>query len=154
MAYGTKFATKNIRGKKVELFVGAEGTFNATVNEQELEAKTVEELIAQISKELTSNFTPISFHRWHDGKLKHGTVTGIHASTKNMIVKWDGEKGSSQESKFYSSAGRFLHLTAVEQEEYTRMQSALEAATKKLEKYEADHAIEIAEEVEKSLKAE
>ena len=141
MAYGTKFKEEKIRGVKVDIFVSSRGEFNAEINNQLVEAKTLEDLVAKLNKASKSKYS-IEFWRWMEDKgLMRGTITGQHASTGNMLVKFDGQKGVEQESK-WGRNHRYLALDEAQRAEYTALRIALDAAEKAVDAYEGAHCFD------------
>src|SRR5207237_10661667 len=68
-------------------------------------APSLDELKTKLASRLTRSKVKVSipFVRWDDGKLLKGTITGIHASNSNLLVTWDGKKGSEQEYGYGSA---------------------------------------------------
>jgi hypothetical protein len=148
MGYGTKFDTRTIRGKKVELYVSTTGMFNANLDGNNLESKTITDLVEEIDKALKCKVS-IPFHRWDDGRLVNGVVTGVHGRTKNYLLRIDGK--SSQEYYYSSNAGKFLRLSPGEESEYTALKQAEAAAEEASLKFEREHRIDVPKEIEKAM---
>lgn len=147
----TKLKDIDVRGKQVTVYVTNEGYFKAeTETDIWVHSKTLEELTKKVmdATRETSKLN-IGFFRWDDGKLKYGHILGLHASSRNIRVKLDGEK-AEQEYPWDSQPGKYLKLDEYEQETYRGLcQDAERAAAAKAD-YERSHTFDAV----KAIKAE
>lgn len=87
----------------------------------------------------------IEFWRWiregnnRPGKLVHGIITGRHASNRNLLINWDGQKGIEQESFWGERGGKFLKLDDAGRTHYAGLQSSLAKAEAAVEEFHAMH---------------
>lgn len=96
----TKVRTLDIKNVAVDIFFSDHNNgFIAELNGDQVSAPSVDELKEKIKRRLTARALRVSipFVRWEDGKLKRGTVTGIHGSNHNFLIRWEGEKQAQQE---------------------------------------------------------
>jgi hypothetical protein len=150
VTYGTKFASKEIRGRKIDLYVSSGGKFNADWDDETIECPTVGALLEKLSK-ITKVNLGIKFCRWDDGVLKHGVITGLHGANGNILVRLEGEKGSQQEYTYTNDNGKYLKLTKEQEAEYTGLQKALEAAQTAVEEFDAAHSFNASKVIKEAL---
>lgn len=134
-----KFVTNlEVRGQRYKVSVDSRGKFNAEVSGETVEAdslKALEEKLAKVTKQKAKKIA-IPFVRWEGEALKRGTITGVHSGNKNLLIRWEGEKGVDQEYGGSSFDGiRYLDMTADQQAEYTRLCNAAMAADAAAETY-------------------
>lgn len=147
MSYGMKFTTENIRHRKIEIFVGGSGKFNADIDGDNYEAPTLEALKATLNK-ATKSTVAIEFWRWHNQKLQRGVVIGVHAFNGNSLIKWDGKKGVDQEYTAHSREGRrYLRLTEEDRAQYTGLREILAKAEQAVTTFEQTHEFDPADQL-------
>ncbi len=75
------------------------------------------------------------------GRVKHGTVTGIHATRGNLLIRW--EDGQSEQLPGWSSPGDVTRrLTDAEAAEVERLLEARNKAVRELDRYLAPLKLE------------
>lgn len=116
-----KLCKRNIRGQDVDIEIYDNGEFGAEVEGQQIHDKSLDGLVERLNRAMrqTSVKVAIRFVRWYEGKLKHGTITGIHASNRNLLVKWEGQKGVDQEYTW--SQSEYLALSNDEEETFVHL---------------------------------
>jgi hypothetical protein len=150
MAHGTKFDTRTIRDRKIDLYVDSRGKFNADWDGENIEAPNLDALVERLTKITKVNLS-IKFCRWGDDKIKHGEITGRHGANNNILVRFEGEKGSQQEYSYSTDNARYLRLSLSEETEYIELQKTLAAITAKIEKFEESHAFSAQKAILKAL---
>lgn len=123
-----KLCKRNIRGQDVDIEIYDSGEFGAEVEGQQIHDKSLEGLIERLNKAMrqVSAKVAVRFVRWDDGKLRRGTITGIHASNRNLLIKWDGQKGVDQEYTWSDS--KYLALSNDEEEVFVSLCTARDKA--------------------------
>lgn len=86
-------------GKEFRLFVNDEGKWLSVFDKRDLEKSTRPQLVAEIDRllRLEKKLVNLAFTQMEKGNngyvtLQHGTVTGVHAGTGNLLVSWDDGK--------------------------------------------------------------
>lgn len=151
-----KVKNVEVRGQQIGVDVDNQGTFSAKVGDATVSADSLKDLIGKLERatKIEQARVSIQFSRWDDGAIKHGTVTGIHAANNNLLIKWDGVKGTSQEwrsGRWGEKTERFLRLTDVEEKQLLALYKAEEVATEAREEFEKRHAFDIGKELTKAL---
>lgn len=152
-----KITQVEIRGRNYDVHVDSRGKFTAEIEKDvQLEDATLEGLKAKITHATRpeANKINIPFFRWRDGKVAAGAVTGLHASNKNMLVRWEGEKGVEQEYVWGGGTSKYLRLNQGEIVIYKTLMESLEALNDKIEKFEQVHGFSMKKELEKLNKQE
>jgi hypothetical protein len=148
-----KFTTLKMKGASVEVFVSEDGRFTATVGGVSYSADSLADLKAKAAAGIRrSAKVEIRFYRAVDGKVRSGTITGIHASNRNVLVRFDGEKGVDQEYG-WRTEGEYLELDAEELEEFRKLIAAEKAATDAVAAFEKAHAFKAIDRVEREIAA-
>ena len=138
----TKFSATHIRGQKIDLYIDGDGKFSAEYDGEEYYAPSLEALTKKLNR-ATKKPLSIPFYRWEQeygakaGKLRHGMIVGLHAANNNVLVKFDGEKGSEQDRAWSNSS--FLKLTPDEATKYESMRKAYSALGEQIEEFEESH---------------
>lgn len=114
-------------GEKIDLRVDDDGNWLAMVAGRELKQQTRAKLVSDIDRilrlERKAVHIPVTVVESKNNgylRLKHGVVTGIHASTGNLTVSWD-DGGAGQLGIGYSSDSVLRRLTSNEEEILTRL---------------------------------
>lgn len=152
----TKIGTETLRGVKYEIHVSSDGVFTCEVDGDDLKSKTLEgvkQLILKHSKGKQKNIK-IPFVSWekdyHDsGKIVRGVCVGIHGGNDNLLMKYEGEKSTQQESY-----RRNCHVDPAHAAELERLAKAAEQAQEAFEKFEREHELKLKEMVAKILGTE
>lgn len=150
-----KLATVEIKGRKFDIEVTDRGEFNTTDDGNYIEANSLEELKGKLSKRMARESVRISipFVRWEsdryngNGRIKKGNITGIHAANSNLLVKWDGEKGTDQDRSW----GNNEYFNPEHGPELERLHKAVVQARAELEKFEKKHGFNGREAVKAAL---
>lgn len=133
-----KLKTEVIKGATIEIFVTPEGSFSASLGEQgSVAAPSLEELRTKVAKALTAKRAkvnvPVVLLRY--GKTVRGALTGIHASTKNLLFK--SEEGTTEQLGTYSDSIYPIECEA----ELTKLAEASMDAQKAVTAFENAHRI-------------
>lgn len=147
-----KLTDVEIKGKSFEVEVDDRGKFRTVLNGDQVTALTLDALKSELAKRISRGAVKIAipFVRWSDDKgiLRKGTITGIHASNRNLLVKWDGQKGVEQEYAWHDDS-RFIRPEA--SVEYAHLSQATDEAQQRLQKFTKLHAFNPHEAVRKAL---
>jgi hypothetical protein len=76
-------------GREWPVEIGGDGTFVATIDGNRVNAPSLKELERKAAKVKVKFELP--FTRVEGSRIQHGTVTGIHASSRNLLVRWEPE---------------------------------------------------------------
>lgn len=148
-----KIAQVKIRGRNYDVHVDSCGKFTAEIEKDvQLNDLTLEGLKAKITHATRpqANKINIPFFRWRNGKVAAGAVTGIHASNKHMLVRWEGEKGVEQEYSWGSSdKGKYMRLNQGEIVVYKELMESMNSLQAKIEKFEQTHWFDMKKELNK-----
>ena len=99
-----KVKTIQVKGKSFDLTLTDEGEFQTNYQDEAVKAESVKSLVSllatRISREKRVNIRVAYWEKdsWSDepGRLRTGAIIGIHGGNNNLLVKWDGAKGSEQ----------------------------------------------------------
>ncbi len=99
----------DVRGTEVEVTVDEHGIFHATLGQASFAAETYKSLHERLitasrraAVKVSVPFTTLIRDRLSDSKhvIRNGTATGIHATTREILVRWDD--GSAGKLRGYS----------------------------------------------------
>lgn len=152
----TRVSEIEVRGKKYEVFFDDRtGKFSAVLDDERIDSTNIESLKTIMTRATKKTFA-IDVWIWVDAKhkswpreeeipahLAHAVITGKHASTGNLLVRMDGEKSSSQVTR-WGKDHEYLRLEPEEKDVYTNLQLQLAAASKALADFEDAHKIDTA----------
>lgn len=142
----------DVRGKRVAVFVTNSGKFKAEVDTDDwVYADSLEDLTKKVMEATreTSKLA-IGFYRWDDGKLKRGTILGLHAGSRNIRVKLENEK-AEQEYPWENSPEKYLKLDDYERETYTGLCEDMERAAAAKADYERSHSFNAVKAIQAQL---
>src|SRR5262245_33167062 len=150
---------REIRGKKYKVKVDEDGHFYVNFEDTVIKAETMKELESKLFKATRKKWN-IEFFRWVEATeqnrwngrsynlesvpshLRRGLVIGKHATNNNVMVKWDGEKGTEQDYGFHD-ARYLLKLSKDEQERYTTLKLQYESLEAEIKQFEEAHEIDL-----------
>lgn len=141
------------------------GKFNATVGDDHLVAETwagmekaVDHATKKVSKSVSVPFTSVTLTQGYGvdtgrliRKVKHGTATGLHSGTGNILAKWDDTGEKFQLTGWNDGGRRFRPLSPDEITEYTQLAMAASQASEDLRNWETGHEIDLKKLVIKTL---
>jgi hypothetical protein len=148
--------TKN--GITVEITVNTtSGKFIAVVGDDHLAAdtwagmeKAVDTATKKISKSVNVPFTSVTFNTYSETvkvEVKHGTATGLHSGTGNVLAKWDDTGEKFQLVRWNDAGDRFRPLSQDEATEYTRLFLESREASQILSDWKKIHTIDLKQSV-------
>ncbi len=135
--------TISVAGKDYPVYVSDTGMFRVDLDGQQgqISAPSFAELERKARKIKTKFEFPFSSVRVLTGRVKHGTVTGIHATRGNLLIRW--EDGQSEQLPGWSSPGDVTRrLTDAEAAEVERLLEARNKAVRELDRYLAPLKLE------------
>lgn len=137
-----KFKTINVRGVQYEVSVDDTGTFNCWVTDDtHLSANTFSDLKDKIAKETKKKSQGISvpFVRCESGTtIRRGALTGIHASTDNLMVRWE-DTGKTEQEHGWRHTNLYLQVTPEEEHQYSALLQDSERAREALSQFIETH---------------
>lgn len=142
-----KYDNIEVKGKTFEVEVNSYGKFGTHFDGDYIQAESLAQLKTKlagcISKERRVAIPVVT---WEDGMLRRGMLVGIHATNSNLLIRWEGEKGTSQVSHWRSDLYSPKHA-----EELARLGQASRTAREALEEFERRNKFYGREAVEKAI---
>jgi hypothetical protein len=129
-----KLTDVEIKGRTFNVEVDERnGRFYTEMDGMGVYGESLADLKTELAKRMsrTSVKVNIPFVRWDNGVLMKGTITGIHAANKNILVKWEHKKGADQEYGY--SPGVYINPDVGEQ--YVELSKANDRAAEVLEEF-------------------
>jgi hypothetical protein len=138
-----KVKTIQVKGKAFDLTLTSEGEFQTNYKDEAVKAESVKRLVSllanRISREQRVNIRIAYWEKdsWNDkpGRLRMGAIIGIHGGNGNLLVKWDGVKGSEQ---FGGNTNAFIDPKQAK--ELERLGETLDKAQKALDDFKKKHS--------------
>lgn len=137
--------TENIKGQNFAIHLNGDGVFFTEYQGEQYKAPTLKALRNRIrtiisgTQKLNILFTAVGHSWWSDAKLLHGVIVGVHDGNNNLLVKYEGRAKTEQESR---SSDKFMRrFTAAETAEHNKLNKAVTAAEKALEKFKKDRVL-------------
>jgi hypothetical protein len=146
-----KLTTIEVKGKKLEVGVWDNGQFYTELGNEQVHADSLEHLKTLCAKKLARAAVKLNipFLRFDNGQLKRGTITGLHASNRNVLVKW--EDGTSSQEYSYQSTD-YIKPELVD--EYVKLSQASFVAENALTKFTKLNNMDPKVEIRKQLGAD
>lgn len=135
-----------VRGTNYPVYADARGTLGAVMGGTEYVGSSMDTLRTYMmaasrrqqvkvsvpfSKLITGTYDP------ERATVQHGVATGIHASSGNVLIRW--QDGKTEQASGYS--GYMQPLSQDESSEYIRLHQAKAAANKALSQFEEAHEL-------------
>ena len=103
-----KLRTADIRGTAVDVCVSPTGWFMATLNGHAYRAQTYDELwralLAASRKASARVEIPFVCCKLSEATVTTGVLTGRHARTRRLLVRWDDARGAMQVDEPYATS--------------------------------------------------
>ena len=133
----------DVKGKKFAVSITDKGEFVSDYEGDQVRAESLksltEKLAGRISRSRRVSISVCMWEKesWHDkpGRIRTGTILGLHSSNRNLLVKFDDESKSEQ-----ISYGDFFDPK--DADELKRLAEMLNAAEKAFEKFKEEHEID------------
>lgn len=134
--------TLEVRGQTYEVELNESGHFEACVGDQRYHAESVEKLREKFVKATRQTNLDIRFCRPNsDGSVSYGIVTGLHASRRAALVRWnDGKRETIQSYNANDMLEPLNHEEAVYLSQLTR---ASLQAQKAIKDFRAEHKLDV-----------
>lgn len=145
-----KLKTIEVRGREIEVEVSELGVFFAKVDGTKYEAPSLELLRSKLTRATRKVAIEIPFIMWNEGEIRRGVCTGRHGSNGNLLIKWDGQKGSEQMSYWKSDAV----ITPDREADYVKLCEEADRAKKALAGFEKKHDLDLKALVEEAYRKE
>lgn len=160
--------TLNVRGTEVSVDLvtwenasAAGASFNASIAGKEVTAPTLAELrdkLTALTKRRAvkvsipfGQLTQYGYGQTRRLRFRRGRLTGIHAGTDNLLVKWDDNGGTDQLTR--SGGVAYRELTGAQVDELLRLTDAVESAQRELRAFDDAHTLQLREAVEAAITA-
>jgi hypothetical protein len=148
-----KQSTIEVRGKKIELeYNDNSGLFGASIDGDYFEADTREGLRKKLDGAVKRRMAKISIpfvvletdrYDENKGKLKVGTITGLHGNNRNYLVTWD--KGQKAQVSSWELKGA---VPLEKRAEFEPVVKAMLDAQKVYDAFISEHGINLEKEVD------
>lgn len=126
--------TLKIRGSEYPVSLDSSGIFSTTADDTALQAETLDKLRDQlITVTRESRRLAIRFSRESAGRVRHGTITGIHATQRAILVTWDG--GARETIDSYGATRLLTDLAAEDEAVILGLRQAETAAREQVTKF-------------------
>jgi hypothetical protein len=131
-----------IHSAPYEVSVTPEGTFHAQVEGAELAADTLKGLKNKIRELLKRRAVRVAVRcTVFDGLTpRHGTLTGFHAGTGNLLMRWD-DTGATEQISGYGSAPTLRALNEAETAELERLNKVKSHAIEAFQRFVSEHRL-------------
>ena len=151
----TKLKQLEVKGKKFHVFVNDEGKFFADFDGEQVSADSLKQLTDKLASRIKhARRVSIPICMWEQrswseeaGRIRTGTILGIHASNNNLLVKFDDETKSEQ-----VSYGDFFD--PADADELKRLAEAMDSAERAFNAFKEKHEIDAKEKVRALLESE
>lgn len=125
------------KGRRFIVEIDSKGVFYTTVDGEQVTAPLFETLKTKVASLLGTKplNVPIVYLSRHSTKYeaKKGLITTIHSGNGNLMVRWDGHKGSEQFSEY--GASQDLFKPGIDLKKVQQLHAACRAADKAYEDY-------------------
>jgi len=156
-----KLTSIEVKGKTFEVDVHQrDGRFSTEHGGDTVYATTLDELKTKLAGQISRSKVKLNipFVRWETDKynngrksrLVRGVVTGMHASNRNILVRFDGQKSTEQESGYNSEK----HVRPEVADELLRLGAARDKANEEYDEFVREHSFDAREEIRKLLGTE
>jgi hypothetical protein len=135
--------TIDVKGKKFKVSINDEGHFFADFDGEQIRAESLKQLTDKLATRIARSkrvSIPICMWEkdsWNDkpGKVRTGTIIGIHGSNKNILVKFDDQPKSEQ-------VGYGDFFDPKDADELKRLSETLAAAENAFNEFKKKHEID------------
>jgi len=147
-----EFKKIDVKGKKFQTSISDEGEFFAEYDHEQIRAESLKQLTSKLASRIKKSkrvAIPICMwekESWNDepGKIRTGTIIGIHGSNDNILVKFDDEQKSEQ-----ISYGDFFD--PADADELKRLAEAVNDADQAFDEFKKRREIDAKEKVREAL---
>jgi hypothetical protein len=147
-----KLKSIEVKGKKFDVSINDQGHFYANFDGDQVRAESLKQLTDKLANRIAKSkrvAVPICIwerESWSDkpGRIRTGTIIGIHGSNNNLLVKFDDEPTSEQ-----VSYGDFFDPK--DAKELKRLAEASVQAEQAFEEFKKEHEIDAREKVRELL---
>lgn len=145
----TKLKQVEVKGKKFHIFVNDEGKFFSDCDGDQVSAESLKQLTDKLANRIKrTKRVSIPVCMWEQrswssdeaGRIRTGTILGIHGSNNNLLVKFDDEAKSEQ-----ISYGDFFDPQHAD--ELARLAEAVASAERAFSEFKEKHEIDAKEKV-------
>jgi hypothetical protein len=142
-----------VKGKKFDVSISGEtGEFFSEFDGEQVRAESLKQLTDKLASRIARSkrvSIPICMwekNGWNDkpGRIRWGTILGLHGSNNNILVKFDDEPRSEQ-------VGYGDFFEPKDADELKELSEALDGAEKALESFKKKHEIDAREKVREAL---
>lgn len=150
-----------IRGQEFSIWYQSGNTYNPfkSTGRYEVRGKTEEDVVEQLKTKTRTAAVrveiPISKieHKHSGSVIVHGTITGIHQGTGNVLVQWhyDHRSVKGQLDRWNYNRGIYRRLTEEEAQKLLQLEATVEKVHKKLNDFKDSIAIKPIEEAQKAI---
>jgi hypothetical protein len=154
-----------VKGRKFQVEISDKGMFSVDLDDRKIHAETLNALKSRLESYLKQKPIAIEFasgvnpddYRWRRGfgektrtvYVRRGTITGLHSSNRNLIVRWKDNGQTEQVSRWSGNYDQFMKLTPEQEKTYVELRKVKKKAEDELEKFTKAHSFNAIEEVQK-----
>lgn len=145
--------TLEVRGATYDVDLDEDkGVFWTVVGDQSYRSESVEKLRDKVVKATRQSNLNVKFARPNaDGSVRYGTVTGIHATQRAVLVQWDDGKRESIQS--YSAHDMLQPLSDEQAGQYSDLVQIAKRAMDQLQAFKTEHRFNAWLEATEAVKA-
>lgn len=144
--------TLDVRGVTYDVELNETGHFYADAGGQTYHAESVEKLREKLVKATRASKLDIRFCRpKKDGSVAYGTVTGLHASNRSLLVHWN--EGSREQIPSYQCNDMLEPLSHDQAAELFALVSAANAAAGRVVTFKLEHRIDVVKAAKNAIEA-
>lgn len=149
-----KVTTFIINDQSYDISVDNAGTFIATVANEVLTAKTLNELRDKVKRAAKQKAVrmEIKFERWDEGRLVTGIATGLHAGNGNLLVKVADGKTEQEWPSSYATDKYLRFQDENTRKRYVELKTAIKDFEREAENIEKKCSFNPLDEVKKNLR--
>jgi hypothetical protein len=134
--------TLEVRGSTYDVEVDGKGIFWTEVGGQSYSANSLERLRETVTKATRQSNLDVRFCRVDNaGNVAYGTATGIHASQRAVLVRWN--EGKRETIQAYSAVNMLQPLSVEEVQELRERIRDAAAAAEQVRKFRAAHELNV-----------
>jgi hypothetical protein len=134
--------TLEVRGAAYEVAIDGKGIFQAEVDGQAYRGNTLEKLRELVVRATRQSSLDVRFARPNaDGTVRYGSVTGIHAGQRALLVRWND--GGRETIQAYNATGMLQPLSYEQARGYSDLVRVAEVANNAVGRFKSEHRLNV-----------
>jgi hypothetical protein len=145
-----------VRGQSYTVQLDEDGTFRA-YNEAGMKVATAQtrrdlaSALGQLTRQASAAVS-VLFTMLVDGQARHGEATGLHATTRNILVRW--ADGKREQLSMVRGSDLLGGMTEAEGLEWARLTEAVNAAGRDIYAFREAHTIDLYAKIRAAMAAQ